>query len=91
MPQIENNFRKRFDINIEKLVDDIARTVSDKDLEDFDSNDVLNCSSSINYAISKICGSFVAGKISCSKITVLVGVLDSVKQQFHQRMPGSEN
>ena len=86
MPYVERKHRNRFDIHVEKVVDDIARSISDKNVEEFDSKDVLDCSGSLNYVITRICGSFVSGRVCYSKIAVLTGVLENVKQEFYRRL-----
>jgi len=86
MPYIEQKYRNRFDIHVEKIVDDIAKAVSDKNIEEFDSKDVLDCSGNLNYVITRICSSLVSGRVSYSKIAILTGVLENVKQEFYRRV-----
>ena len=86
MPYVEQKYRNRLDIGIERIVEDLARAVSDKNIEDFDSKDVLECSGNLNYVVTRICTAFLSGRVSYSKVAVLTGVLENVKQEFYRRV-----
>ena len=76
----------RFDIVIEKLTNDMLRSVSDKEVNQFDSDDVLRCAEDLKYVLTKICAAFISNKSSYSKVAVLVGVLEDVKRDFCSRV-----
>lgn len=85
MPYIDSKFRNRLDIHIEKLVDSLLKSVSEKDLTEFDAKDLLDCSGNLNYTITRICSSLL-NKPSYSKVAVVTGVLENVKQEFYRRV-----
>jgi hypothetical protein len=86
MPYIENSFRKRLDIHIEKLVDSLFNAVSEKDISEFDANDLLNCSGNLNYVMTRICSSLLVNKPTYAKVAIITGVLENVKQEFYRRV-----
>jgi hypothetical protein len=86
MPYIDSNFRNRLEIHIEKLVDSLVNAISEKDLADFDSKDLLDCSGNLNYTITRICSSLLSNKPSYAKVAIITGVLENVKQEFYRRV-----
>lgn len=86
MPYVESKFRNRLDIHVEKVVDALVKAVSDKEVEDFDSRDLLDCAGNLNYTVTRICASLLAGKPSYSKVAIITGVLENVKQEFYRRV-----
>jgi hypothetical protein len=85
MPYVDKNSRNRFDVQIESLVGSLSNVVSDKDVEDFDANSLLNCAGNLNYVITRICSGLLRGKVSYAKVAVITGVLENVKQEFYRR------
>ena len=86
MPYIENKFRNRLDIHIEKLVDSLLKAVSEKDPLEFNASDLLDCSGNINYVITRICSSLLVNKPTYAKVAIITGVLENVKQEFYRRV-----
>jgi len=86
MPYVENKFRNRLDIHIEKLVDSLFKSASEKDLQEFNATDLLDCSGNLNYVITRICSSLILNKPNYAKVAIITGVLENVKQEFYRRV-----
>lgn len=85
MPYIEVKMRHRFDAQIESIVDLLSSAaVPEKDLEDFTAEDLLKCSGNLNYIITRM-SALLLGTPNYSKIAILTGVLENVKQEFYRR------
>jgi hypothetical protein len=86
MPYIDKNFRNRFDIQVEKLASSLCDVIPDKDVTEFDAHSLLDCSGNLNYVITRLCSCLLQGKPSYSKVAVITGVLENVKQEFYRRI-----
>lgn len=81
MPYINEDERLELDTGIENLVSLIKNTKSSLN----NPQELKNHLGRINYCFSRIvCG--VMGDISYSKIAMITGVLENIKQEFYRRL-----
>lgn len=88
MPYISETDRKELDPSIDQLVDSILKT-STKNYNEFNINNVsnfqvLNMLGNINYCFSRILMK-LAGDLSYTKIAMITGVIENIKQEFYRR------
>jgi hypothetical protein len=90
MPYINESNRSKLDKCINDLILCIKATVSEKpfDKVSLDNSDLLSVAGNINYVFSRICASLM-GDPSYSKIVVITGVLENIKQEFYRRVASS--
>lgn len=82
MPYINENERKILD----KSVDDLASTIiSLTNLPELDNTNLMVVLGDLNYCMSRLIGQ-VMGSTSYSKIAMITGVLENVKQEFYRRV-----
>lgn len=84
MPYINENNRKNLDQSIENLVSCIRSNVLFKD----DEKSLWNMAGDINYCFSRVLGQLM-GNVSYSKIAIITGVLENIKQEFYRRIASS--
>lgn len=97
MPYISQEDRKLFDDHIESMADAIIKKVKsshpesyyDKNSSDFyvnlENEQVLKVLGDINYCFSRVCAK-VMGQPSYTKVAMLTGVLENIKQEFYRRI-----
>lgn len=91
MPYIEENSRERVDVCINELLLCIKSTLINKDnintikLDSLSNNDVVQLAGVLNYCITRIMAN-VCKDISYSKIAIITGVLENIKQEFYRRL-----
>lgn len=87
MPYVDELNRNKLDECINDLVLCLKNTVTDKPFEATELNniEVLNVAGNINYVFSRICAGLM-GSPSYSKIAVITGVLENIKQEFYRRV-----
>lgn len=78
MPYIDPLERVKLDNSIDSLICVIRAGLENKSLQDIAGN--------LNYTISRLCGGIINGKVTYSKIAVITGVLENVKQEFYRRV-----
>lgn len=86
MPYIKEELRKELDSCINELIICLRSTVRDKvfEQESLSDQELLEITGNINYTVSRLCASLM-GKISYSKIAIITGVLENIKQEFYRR------
>jgi len=97
MPYINPEDRNYLDGYIDAMADALIKKVKsdhpesyyDKDSSDFyvnlENTQVLKILGDINYCFSRVCAK-VMGQPSYSKIAMLTGVLENIKQEFYRRV-----
>ena len=94
MPYIKEDRRKSLDDCIDVMVnclksnvpnDNIKNPWSDPQHRDISNQELLDIGGDINYTFSRILGG-VMGDVSYSKIAVITGVLENIKQEFYRRV-----
>lgn len=90
MPYISEQYRNQLDLCIGEIVLCLKNTLMDKPYQknELSNEDLLKISGNINYVFSRVCGSLM-GDPSYSKIVILTGVLENVKQEFYRRVASS--
>lgn len=81
MPYIEESGREKLD----KSIDDLVKQINSKLLFPDDPKHLWNISGDINYCVSRILGQLM-GQVSYSKIAIITGVLENIKQEFYRRI-----
>jgi len=81
MPYINESDRQRLDPAIEEMV----RTLNNQLLFPDDPKSFQNLLGDINYSFSRILGQLM-GKPSYTKIAMITGVLENIKQEFYRRI-----
>lgn len=86
MPYIKEENRLKLDRCIEEISLCLKSTLSDKPFEknQLSNNDILDIAGNINYVFSRVIAGLM-GVPSYSKIAVLTGVLENIKQEFYRR------
>lgn len=87
MPYIDENNRNQLDTCINELVLCLKGTVLSKpfDVGSLNNEDVMKVAGNINYTFSRICAGLM-GVPSYSKIAIITGVLENIKQEFYRRV-----
>ena len=87
MPYIKEEDRSKLDPCIESMILCLKRLVSDGvfEKESITDEDLLILSGTINYVFSRICGALLTD-ISYTKIAIVTGVLENIKQEFYRRV-----
>lgn len=80
MPYINEGNRKNLDENIDNLVSCIKSNLLYKD-----DKALWNMAGDINYCFSRVLGQLM-GSVSYSKIAIITGVLENIKQEFYRRI-----
>lgn len=94
MPYIEEHYRERVDSCINELLLCIKSTLINKDninvfkLDKLTNEDVMALAGVLNYCISRMMAN-ITGDVSYSKIAIITGVLENVKQEFYRRLAAS--
>jgi hypothetical protein len=90
MPYIEESKRERVDSCISELVLCMKSTLLNAEninvfnLDKLNNQDILESAGVMNYCITRIINKMM-GDISYSKIAVMTGVLENIKQEFYRR------
>ena len=93
MPYIEEKNRKILDSCIAEMILCLKATMIDENninlfnYEKTSNEDILNICGNLNYVITKICAGIITNP-SYSKIALVTGVLENVKQEFYRRLAG---
>lgn len=82
MPYIDQDERLQLDQGIDNLVS-LIKNVRSNTLEN--PHDIKNHLGRINYCFSRIASNLM-GDISYSKIAMITGVLENIKQEFYRRL-----
>jgi hypothetical protein len=87
MPYIDESNRNQLDTCINELILCLKGTVSDtpSKIDGLDNEDMIKVAGNINYVFSRVCAGLM-GVPSYSKIAVLTGVLENIKQEFYRRV-----
>ncbi len=94
MPYIEEKHREKIDSCINELVICLkttlitAQNVNVFSLDKVSNQDMLEVCGNLNYTITRICANLM-GETSYSKIALITGVLENVKQEFYRRVASS--
>jgi len=81
MPYINEGNRKNLDECIENMISCIRSNILYKD----DEKSLWNMVGDINYCFSRVLGQLM-GNVSYSKIAIITGVLENIKQEFYRRV-----
>lgn len=90
MPYIEESQREKVDGCISEMVLCIKSTLINAEnvnvfkLDKLTNQEILNSAGVLNYCITRIINQ-IMGDISYSKIAIITGVLENVKQEFYRR------
>jgi hypothetical protein len=94
MPYIKEDHRKNLDDCIDIMVnclksnvlnDNIKNPWSDPKNRNISNQELLDVCGDINYVFSRILGS-IMGDVSYSKIAIITGVLENIKQEYYRRV-----
>lgn len=94
MPYIEEKHRDRVDTCINELVLCLktslinAQNVNVFSIDKITNQDMLELCGNLNYTITRVCAGLM-GEPSYSKIAIITGVLENVKQEFYRRVASS--
>lgn len=93
MPYIDENIRQELDNSIMQMILTLKTTVKNRednvfDLERLTAEQLMGILGNINYTFSRIIAN-IMGDISYSKIAMLTGVLENIKQEFYRRAASS--
>jgi hypothetical protein len=88
MPYISKENRQELDESIESLRWAIVRLIAPKDRDykifDISSHNLLDSAGNLNYVITRLCAGLIC-EPSYSKIAIITGVLENVKQELYRR------
>lgn len=93
MPYIDEEQRKMVDNCINDMVVCIKTTLITKEnvnlfkIDQISNQDMIKLCGVLNYIITRICAKIITD-ISYSKIAIITGVLENVKQEFYRRLAG---
>jgi CO dehydrogenase/acetyl-CoA synthase epsilon subunit len=83
MPYIKEDIRKELDVCIEKMITCLG---TPKSLNgNMTNEDFVLILGDINYVFSRIISSLM-GRVSYSKIAMITGVLENIKQEYYRRV-----
>lgn len=85
MPYIKEKNRVVLDRAIGGAVETIKSNVEKSFGDDLDTNELLKLSGDMNYFISRLIGQLM-GDVSYSKICIITGVLENIKQEYYRRV-----
>jgi hypothetical protein len=86
MPYIKEENRTNLDNCINEMVVCLKTNISNNEQNRSISNqEFLEICGDINYVFSRILGS-IMGEVSYSKIAMITGVLENIKQEFYRRV-----
>ena len=89
MPYIAEKDRQILDANINSLIMSLKTSIPNMDnpytTTHIKNEDLLHIIGNINYVVSRICCG-IMGEISYSKIALITGVLENIKQEFYRRV-----
>jgi len=85
MPYIKQDNR----IILDRYINDLSEAISDK----HSNEDIVKVMGDLNYTITRLCAKLVGKDVSYTKIGIITGVLENVKQEFYRRIavPYEEN
>jgi len=85
MPYIKQDNR----IILDRYINDLSEAISDKRSNE----DIVKVMGDLNYTITRLCAKLVGKDVSYTKIGIITGVLENVKQEFYRRIavPYEEN
>ena len=81
MPYINESNRK----NLDECIDHLVACIKSNLLYKGDDKDLWSMVGDINYCFSRVLGQLM-GSVSYSKIAIITGVLENVKQEFYRRI-----
>jgi len=86
MPYIKQEIREKLDDAIVNLAKNLRNNCNKSNLdEELSNEELLEIIGDINYSFSRV-ASLVMGKVSYSKIALITGVLENIKQEFYERI-----
>lgn len=85
MPYIKEDNRSALDLGIGTMVEHIKSNIDKAWQTQISDEDFCHMLGDINYSISRIIAQLMGGEISYSKIAMITGVLENVKQEFYRR------
>jgi hypothetical protein len=85
MPYIKKDHR----VVLDRYINDLSEAISDK----HSNEDIMNIMGDLNYSITRLCAKLVGKDVSYTKVGIITGVLENVKQEFYRRIatPYEEN
>jgi hypothetical protein len=85
MPYIKQDNR----IILDRYINDLSEAISDK----HSNEDIVKVMGDLNYTITRLCAKLIGKDVSYTKIGIITGVLENVKQEFYRRIavPYEEN
>ena len=81
MPYIQESNREKLD----KAIDELVKQINSRLLFPDDPKYLWDISGEINYCVSRILGQLMK-QTSYSKIAIITGVLENIKQEFYRRI-----
>ena len=85
MPYIKEENRIVLDRTIGSAVETIKSNVQKSFGDDLNVDEFLKISGDINYFVSRLVAQLM-GEVSYSKICVITGVLENIKQEYYRRV-----
>lgn len=89
MPYINKDKRQKLNNAISSLYVSLKSNIDSDDnpynITNLSNTELLGIAGDLNYSISKLCA-MLAKDISYSKIAIITGVLENVKQEFYRRL-----
>lgn len=85
MPYIKEERRTSLDFSIGNAVEVIKSNIEKSYNKNISNQELLELSGDINYFVSRLI-SQISGEISYSKICIITGVLENIKQEFYRRV-----
>lgn len=87
MPYIKESNRANLDICIDTMVQCLKGSVVSS-ADNLSNEEILSICGDINYCFSRILGG-IMGQVSYSKIAIITGVLENIKQEYYRRVAES--
>lgn len=74
---------------LDRYINDLSAAIT----SNHSNEDIMNIMGDLNYSITRLCASIVSENITYSKVGIITGVLENVKQEFYRRIavPYEEN
>jgi hypothetical protein len=91
MPYIKEDRRAKLDSSINSLVVSIKTNINDSNPykpPKLTNEEFLNIAGDINYCVSRLVSQLM-GEVSYSKIAIITGVLENIKQEYYRRVAES--
>jgi hypothetical protein len=88
MPYVSEENRKLLDNSISTMVLALKRTIDDGNIfgrDPLSNEEVLKILGNINYCFSRVTSNLM-GEVSYSKVAMITGVLENIKQEYYRRI-----